>query len=89
MEALKAWCEEEVVGKRRLTLAGIVCVSARTGEGMTQAGVVLGTTTPPTLNPRLPFRAAVSASIFRVSHAPTSVECSFSMTLLPGHRGHV
>ena len=34
---LRRHSEEEVAGKRRLTLAGIVCVSARTGEGMTQA----------------------------------------------------
>lgn len=37
LDALKAWVETEVTGKRKLTLAGVVCVSSRKGVGMREA----------------------------------------------------
>ena len=38
LDALREWAEEETVGKRRITLAGVVCVSSRQGVGMNEAG---------------------------------------------------
>ena len=49
---------------------------------------VFRTCTRPTLNLLLLLRASVSAFTLKVSQAPISVECLFSMTLLRGGGGH-
>jgi len=49
-----------------------------------QAGGLLRTSAPPTLNRLLLRRASVCAFTLKVSHAPISVECLFSVTLLAG-----
>jgi len=51
------------------------------------AGGVMRTSTPLTLNIHLLLRVSVLAFALKASHALISVECLFSMTLVPGHAG--